>query len=672
MYNTNRKSAKTAPQSSGSTPSIFSYFHRVASPIPTARPTSTKQPSNMGDRFPKEVKVAESPAAEVTPSNPPPSNSLLALASSVSKAANESLSGSASSSGFTSASALVHLTTRTASESHQPQFNVQSTSKRTLPASFDSHTDHADPPKRTFKAYSSYSKDSSTYSQSSSFDRFSAATPGTEARQSEALNSKGSFNGASNIREFKTSSYAPQYGSGQSQFRFMDESSQLLASKSAQKSGLGVVNESAVQLTREQTEVLSFVSGGESVFYTGSAGTGKSVLMREIIRVLKLSKTRDQIAITAPTGIAASNIGGTTLHSFAGCGLAKEPAEKLIGKIKSNRQTFTRWRTTQVLIIDEISMVDGYFFDKLEEIARMVRDSPRPFGGIQLVICGDFMQLPPVSRGESHFAFEAKSWKSCMSRTILLKEVFRQKDPVFVQILNEMRNGLVTPATESRLRALSRPIVFPTGKEDIVPTELFATRNQVDACNRLHLNALPGEIWAHNAKLEGDDMYADKLKDCLAPERLELKVGAQVMLIKNLPDISLVNGSLGRVIGFDSVNGAPVVDFYVRGSSEMRRLTVNQERWSVELPGSTKMTVKEVARVQFPLLLAYALSIHKSQGQTIEYLRVDLGKVFEKGQTYVALSRAVSLDGLQVVNFRKDKVMAHHKVIRFHQELLTL
>ena len=227
----------------------------------------------------------------------------------------------------------------------------------------------------------------------------------------------------------------------------------------------------------------------KSVFFTGSAGTGKSVLLRETIKVLrdKYKREPDRVAVTASTGLAACNVGGVTLHSFAGIGLGKEQVPELVKKIKKNSKAKMRWLRTKVLIVDEISMVDGDLFDKLEAIARAIRNNGRPFGGIQLVITGDFFQLPPVpDYGRvSKFSFDADTWNTSIEHTIGLTQVFRQKDPgasivvvdrrylltivVFANMLNEMRLGKLTPKSVEAFRALNRPLSFA---DDFEATEL--------------------------------------------------------------------------------------------------------------------------------------------------------------------------------------------------------
>ncbi|CCG81646.1 putative Mitochondrial DNA helicase [Taphrina deformans PYCC 5710] len=479
-----------------------------------------------------------------------------------------------------------------------------------------------------------------------------------------------------------------------------------------------------VFLSAEQRGVIEMLKTGKSVFFTGSAGTGKSVLLRSAIQELRQKhKKLETVAVTASTGLAACNIGGITLHSFAGVGLGRESVAEMIKKVKRNKKNLTRWLKTKVLIVDEISMVDADFFDKLEAVARKLRANDKPWGGIQLVATGDFFQLPPVpdSGKVSKFAFEAEKWGS-LDATIQLTTVFRQKDEEFVEMLNQMRTGSLSARTISNFKELSRPLNFNDG---IIPTELFPTRNEVENANALRMRQLPGSIYSYEADDSGsilDTVQRTKLlANCMAPARLDLKKGAQVMLIKNRDD-GLVNGSLGVVIGFmnektytyateggeaefdESVlRDSPWTDAELEvmsqtpagqrkflklkqmqdtaatqrcwplvrfkspnGGQDMTQL-MSPESWKIELPNGDV----QACRKQVPLILAYAISIHKAQGQTIERVKVDLGKVFEKGQAYVALSRAVSKEGLQVLRFDVKRVMAHPKVSAFYRELMA-
>ncbi|KAI0923745.1 hypothetical protein AcV5_010527 [Taiwanofungus camphoratus] len=451
----------------------------------------------------------------------------------------------------------------------------------------------------------------------------------------------------------------------------------------------------AIDLSEEQKHILSLVLDGHSLFYTGSAGTGKSVLLREIITKLKqrYSTSPDAVAVTASTGIAACNIGGVTIHSFAGIGLGRENAEQLTTKVKKNKKASARWLRTKVLIIDEVSMVEGELFDKLARVGSLMRKRIEPFGGIQVIVTGDFFQLPPVTKGGSvKFAFEAELWSQTIKKTFNLTQVFRQKDPEFVDMLNEMRFGRLTKKSIDKFHNLSREIIYEDG---LGATELFPRREDVEKSNAMRMNSINTEVHTYRSSDGGsltDPAQREKLlNNFIAPERLVLKVGAQVMLIKNVDD-TLVNGSMGKVakfvdpadppstwldgddpgllgtkysykppskVGKDAAKMGsktlwPLVDFLQPGGGT-RLVPIQPETWKVELPNGEV----QVSRIQLPLILAWAMSIHKSQGQTLERVKVDLARVFEKGQAYVALSRATSLSGLQVLNFNPAKVWCY-------------
>ncbi|KAF8832674.1 hypothetical protein HHX47_DHR1001745 [Lentinula edodes] len=264
-----------------------------------------------------------------------------------------------------------------------------------------------------------------------------------------------------------------------------------------------------IKLSKEQKQVLETVKAGGNVFFTGPAGTGKSVLLREIIKVLRSRKL--EVAVTASTGIAGINIKGSTVHSWAGIGLGKEKAAILASRIANSTHARLSWTETDVLIIDEISMIDGRLFDKLEYIGRIVRNNSRPFGGIQLVISGDFFQLPPVPdksyqhKMPSVFAFDAESWPLCIKKIVLLTHVFRQRDQAFVDILAEMRVGKLSDDHIKALHALRRPVVHPDGIE---PSHLFATKLEVQDCNQRKLDALRStSVTYHSMDYRGIDVH---------------------------------------------------------------------------------------------------------------------------------------------------------------------
>ncbi|CAJ0552604.1 Ff.00g006820.m01.CDS01 [Fusarium sp. VM40] len=459
------------------------------------------------------------------------------------------------------------------------------------------------------------------------------------------------------------------------------------------------------RLSEEQQTVFNLVvNRGESVFFTGAAGTGKSVLLRKIVQslVAKYLGDRDCIGVTASTGLAAQNIGGTTLHRFTGIGLGEAPTKKLIKDIVESKIKLKRWMDVRVLIIDEISMIDCVLFDKLDAIARAVRETDEPFGGIQLVLSGDFFQLPPVRKGADDgspkFCFESKSWNRAIRHTINLTQIYRQRDPEFTTMLNQVREGSLSPATVEKFGKLHRPVQH----KGVEATELFPLRREADRANLRRLQDIDRDAHKYIAEdggtIKNPDIRKMLLSDCIAPKYLTLKVGAQVMLTQNI-DQTLVNGSQGCVIDFcntlsflhtswedgnthhnsDEVTDKllplyPVVLFTMR-DGKPRIHHCEPVEWAVERwlpkPWETDGWVvnKLATRVQVPLILAWALSIHKAQGQTLDRVKVDLERVFETGQAYVALSRTRSIEGLQVLNFDPSKVAVHPKAKAFYESL---
>ncbi|XP_068263222.1 ATP-dependent DNA helicase PIF1 [Nyctibius grandis] len=409
------------------------------------------------------------------------------------------------------------------------------------------------------------------------------------------------------------------------------------------------------RLSAEQEAVLGAVRSGKSVFFTGCAGTGKSFLLKKIVGSLPPKSTY----ATASTGVAACHIGGTTLHTFAGIGSGKAPLEQCI-QLAERSGVRQHWLACQHLIIDEISMVDGKFFDRLEAVARAVRKRDEPFGGIQLIICGDFLQLPPVCKGneETKFCFQAKSWRKCIHINMELTEVRRQTDKTFVSLLSAVRLGR---CTEEVTRLLMQTATNRSECDGILATRLCTHKDDVEITNERRLQQLSGEVHTFEA-LDSDPMLV-RLIDAQCPVggRVELKLGAQVMLAKNL-DVSqgLVNGARGVVVGFESEQkGLPKVRFLC-GVTQV----IKMEKWVFKGPSGVHLS-----RQQLPLKLAWAISIHKSQGMSLDYVEISLSRVFESGQAYVALSRARSLAGLRVLDFDPKVVRADPSVLQFYRQL---
>lgn len=445
-------------------------------------------------------------------------------------------------------------------------------------------------------------------------------------------------------------------------------------------------NNLELELNQEQKLVLQLVLQGQSIFLTGSAGTGKSFLLKKIIAELQKKYGGEEVGVTSTTGTGAIIIGGNTLHSFLGIGMINSSNRQfLLKRILVNSKARNHWTKIKALIIDEISMLDGYLFEKLESIARWIRKDNRPFGGIQLVLVGDFCQLPPVSEGESaSYCFERPAWNQCINRTIELKQIYRQKSNWFIDYLQNIRFGRLSKKRwEEMLNLLGREPDWPD--DGIKPISLFSTNQEVGNTNEQELAKLPTP--SHFFEAEDKEIMVGKLKDliksCLAPQKLELKVGAQVMLIKNWHEENLVNGSQGVITRFvntekherfskdfikSSFQGKkilPIVKF-----TNGKELVVEEEIWhKIEGYSAKNRPIISAWRKQIPLILAWAITINKSQGQSLKRLKINLNKCFMGGQVYTALSRATDPNYLQIVNFSYARLWCDQKVRDFYTSL---
>lgn len=417
----------------------------------------------------------------------------------------------------------------------------------------------------------------------------------------------------------------------------------------------------AARLSNDQWLVYCLAMTGNSLFFTGRAGAGKTFLLRVLIDALRRRHGRRAVAVTASTGVAAEGVRGSTIHRWAAIGLGADPAPKLAAKLLRNRAALRRVRGTRVLIIDEVSMLTGELIDKIDAVMCKARDCSLPFGGLQVIATGDFNQLPPVVRGAAAppkplYAFDAAAWKRAMKHHVLLDGVFRQKDPAFLAILEQARRGAVDAAALAALAARVDPA--PAPRNGVVPTRLYPHRATVAHHNSAALEQLAGEEHTYAARdSETKRGTLQRLGGMFrVAERVALRPRAQVMLLQNAPLLALANGSLGVVERFttpaawdggaDAVVGElepgqqwPVVRFARRGGP--REVAVGRAAFPIEEDGEPACT-----REQLPLALAYAWTVHKAQGMTLECVHMDLYNVFERGQAYVALSRATSLDGV--------------------------
>jgi len=439
-------------------------------------------------------------------------------------------------------------------------------------------------------------------------------------------------------------------------------------------------------LNTEQEEAMADVIAGKSVFITGPGGVGKSYLIREIkSRLLEAGRA---VGVVAMTGCAALQLEcqAKTLHSWASIGLGRESVDALVAGIRrfNNQKAKARWKNTDVLIIDEVSMMTPELLEKLDSVGRIIRGKfATPMGGLQVVLVGDFCQLPPVSKDlsgnevEPQLLFECGVWGEIIQKTICLKQIQRQSDPVFQRILNEARMGSLTPESMAVLE--SRKIKGTALKDQmdssiVKPTLIFSRNNKVDDINNKNMEALETALVARKSKVcygtktdpSSVNMEDPAIKYALnrlendAPyvPMLSMKVGAQVMLITNLDvEAGLVNGSRGVIKRFTETE-LPVVEF--RNGIVM---TIDLATWMTE-------EFPFVGMAQIPLRIAYAITIHKSQGATLDCALVDVGKdTFEYGQAYVALSRVRSLDGLYIWGLDTTRIKAHPRVVEFYRSL---
>lgn len=408
-------------------------------------------------------------------------------------------------------------------------------------------------------------------------------------------------------------------------------------------------------MNEQQEHACSLAQRGKNIFVTGGAGTGKTFFLKHLVERLKSSGK--EVGVTSMTANSALLIHGTTLHSYLGFGIAKDT----LGMMKRVRKfrKVEAWCACDILIIDEVSMLSKELFESIDYIAREFRHNPRPFGGIQIVLCGDFCQLGCI--GTDVFCFESELWSKYIHHTVELMHIFRQeKDVVFSKILEEMRFGRLSQASIDALETRIKP--FDTMETNgIEPTKLFPYRKDVSQINEAHLSRLIDSkkepFVSYTVKSE---MKAPKLKKyCSDTSVLTLCRNAQVILTVNLDtEQGLVNGSRGVVVGFSGK--LPIVKFVNGKTQVIDYYTYTMED---EVGGSN------VSYSQLPLLLGWAITIHKSQGMTLDFVVTDLANVFDYGQGYVTLSRVRKLENLWITGIDFSKLQCNPKVEVFYNKL---
>jgi hypothetical protein len=410
-----------------------------------------------------------------------------------------------------------------------------------------------------------------------------------------------------------------------------------------------------------QDEAFSILQTGANVFLTGEPGSGKSHMVNRYVAYLRSCGVEP--SITASTGIAATHIGGMTIHAWSGIGVKSKISNYDLDQMQQKDRLVRRLRAARVLIIDEISMLSGDTLSLVEQVCRALRDSTEPFGGLQVVLVGDFFQLPPIMpRAEteavksisldgeewSPFAFMGAAWQKADPVICYLTEQHRQEDEVFLKALSAIRRGEVTDAVRTCFN--DRCIEPPAEHEH---TKLYTHNFAVDRLNDARLATLPGERHNFDMVASGAPGIVEGLKrGCLSPETLSLKVGAKVMFTKNSIDGKFVNGTTGEVTGFSKITGFPQVTLH-----NGKFIDTEVAEWSI-FDGMKPLGMIK----QIPLRLAWAITIHKSQGMSLDAAVIDLTSAFEFGQGYVALSRVRTLAGLYLLGYNERALQVHPDV----------
>ncbi|MFA6295410.1 MAG: AAA family ATPase [Candidatus Paceibacterota bacterium] len=435
-----------------------------------------------------------------------------------------------------------------------------------------------------------------------------------------------------------------------------------------------------------QREALDIMKTGKNVFITGPAGSGKTFAVNEYIKYLKDHDV--PIGVTASTGIAATHMSGVTIHSWTGIGVRDRLTKDEVIEIGEKSYIKKKVAEAKVLIIDEVSMLHHFRLDMVNRVLKHIKKSEEPFGGLQVILCGDFFQLPPVARmgePEARFIYNSESWKEAEFIVCYLHENFRQNNDSILSILNEIRSGEVSDGAREELGSrhhlrIARKRQEKGGDEIsgsdsrssehvmVEPTRLYTHNIDVDSVNDRELAKVSEYEAVYEMISKGRKPLVEALKkSCLAPEFLRLKKGARVMCVKNNFDLGYVNGTLGVVIScgwnIDPViRTAPTPDF-----PNGRTITIEKATWVIEDDGKTLAELN-----QYPLRLAWAITVHKSQGMSLDAIEVDLSRAFEPGMGYVALSRVRTLAGLTILGINENAFKVHPEVLEYDRHLREL
>jgi ATP-dependent DNA helicase PIF1 len=424
-----------------------------------------------------------------------------------------------------------------------------------------------------------------------------------------------------------------------------------------------------------QDEAFEILKMGKSVFLTGPAGSGKTFLLNKYIDYLRTNNIA--VGIAASTGIASTHINGRTIHSWTGLKvidkvLSRKEINARIKKLRFKEDLIKKYNDTNILIIDEISMLDAQYLDMINLACQSMRQSIAPFGGMQIVLCGDFFQLPPVSRPEhkTEYAYKSEVWRESGFKVCYLSGQQRSADKKFIDVLNDIRHSQVGESTIEVLESR----IGKTGRSK-APTRLYTVNKDVDAMNDVELAGIQKPACAYQMrsyyKEEEHRYLRDQLiRHCMAPYMLVLKVGAVVMFVKNNFEADgktvYVNGTLGKVVDFQNENGVkyPVVE-----TLDRRRIIAYPQSWRIEDMSETGSDESVASITQIPLRLAWAITVHKSQGISLDEAVIDLKGAFEYGMGYVALSRVRSLEGVCLLGLNRKALEVNPEIAEFDLEL---
>lgn len=412
----------------------------------------------------------------------------------------------------------------------------------------------------------------------------------------------------------------------------------------------------------KQSTALNLLKSGQNVFLTGSAGAGKTYTLNQYIHYLRARKV--PVAITASTGIAATHMNGMTIHTWSGIGIKDSLDDDDLTWMFERKYLRDNLEKAEVLIIDEVSMLHGKQLDMVNQVLKFFKQTSAPFGGLQVIVAGDFFQLPPVSKNKEtnreKFCFMSAAWQEAKFNICYLSEQHRQQNNALNQILNEIRVQKVSEQSIQHLQAKRTQSL----EADI--TRLFTHNVDVEQINQRHLASLEREQKVFMAEVKGNEKLVQTLTaNVRAPEKLVLKLGAKVMFVKNNMENGYINGTLGEVVGFVEEQGQLLPKVKLRDGL---RLIVAPETWSIENDGAKVLA----SYTQIPLCLAWAITVHKSQGMTLEAAEMDLSQTFEKGQGYVALSRLKSLEGLRLLGFNDMALQLDTLAFKADQRFLEL